>query len=128
MMNSQFISETQFQSLIFDFEKVSNWKFSGSRPVVLEFYADWCVPCQIMSPILEQLSEDYKGRVAFYKIDVDQAPRLTKHFGIQSIPTFMFIDQSGQPYLHPGALTLPILKDIIEKELLNESENEVVTL
>ncbi len=68
----------------------------AERPVLVDFYADWCGPCKIIGPIVEDLASDYEGRVDVRKVDVDDNSNLTTHFGIRGIPTLMLF-KNGEP-------------------------------
>ena len=64
-------------------------KTLNSGIVLIDFFAEWCGPCHVLSPVLEELSKKYEGRVGFYKLDVDQAPPIAARYQIMSIPTVM---------------------------------------
>lgn len=66
-----------------------------SLPVVINFSATWCRPCQMLKPIMEELEEHYKGRVDFRNIDIDQHSELAQQMGVQSVPTLLFITPDG---------------------------------
>ena len=87
-------------------------------PVLVDFYADWCGPCKMVAPILEELSKEYAGKIYIYKVDVDKEPELAKAFGIQSIPTLWFVPMKGEPQVSMGALSKEQLKGYIDKVLL----------
>ncbi len=93
-----------FKSKIFDFENNREWKYNGSRPAVIDFYADWCAPCKMVAPILEELAKEYQGKVDIYKINTEQERELASIFGIQSIPSLLFIPIEGMPQMAMGAL------------------------
>ena len=82
----------------------AEWKFTGAIPAVIDFYADWCGPCRMVSPILEQLSKEYDGRVNIYKINTEEQKELASMFGISSIPSILFIPVDGKPQMAAGAL------------------------
>ncbi len=114
----QKIDTETFKTRVFDFEKNTEWKFSGDKPCIVDFYADWCGPCRMVSPVLQELSEKYAGKLDVYKVDTDAEQSLAAAFGIQSIPSMLFVPMSGKPQMAMGALP----KDIIEKaigEVLN---------
>ena len=67
------------------------WKFEGERPVLVDFYADWCGPCKSLAPVLEQLSEEYEGKVDIYKIDTEAEQELAAAFGVRSIPAIVIL-------------------------------------
>ncbi|MBD3392822.1 MAG: thioredoxin [Chitinivibrionales bacterium] len=82
----------------------AEWKYKGDVPAVIDFYADWCGPCKMVSPVLEQLSEEYEGRINFYKIDTEDQQQLASMFGITGIPSILFIPLEGKPAMSAGAL------------------------
>lgn len=93
-----------FKEKIFDYTNGGDWKFVGERPAIIDFYADWCGPCKVVAPILEQLSEEYKGKVDIYKVDTEAQKELAAMFQIRSIPSILFIPKDGQPQMAAGAL------------------------
>src|SRR6476661_3010863 len=112
------LSAQDFKDKIFNYETEQDWKFKGDKPAVIDFYADWCGPCRSIAPALEELSEQYKDQLVIYKIDTDKEMELSSLFGIQSIPTLLFIPVNGQPMLQKGALPKNVLQQIIEERLL----------
>ena len=119
------LSAQDFKDKVFNYETEQEWKFKGDKPAVIDFYADWCGPCRSIAPALEELSEQYKDQLVIYKIDTDKEMELSSLFGIQSIPTLLFIPVNGQPMLQKGALPKNILQQVIEERLLQkESETK----
>ncbi len=118
------LSTQHFKDSIFDYEKEKDWKFKGSLPVIIDFYADWCGPCKMVAPILEELSEEFKDKLLIYKVDTEQETELSAVFGIQSIPTFLFIPTDGDPMMQRGALPKNVFKQIIEEHLVKGSIKE----
>lgn len=105
-----------FERRIASFESIKGeWKFLGSRPAVIDFYASWCGPCKALAPVLEQLSEQFAGKVDIYKVDIDSEQQLAREFEIRSIPTLIFIPQSGQPIRIMGLKSKSELESIISK-------------
>lgn len=100
----QFLSKQEFLDKIFDFENKTEWEFSGNRPVVIDFYADWCGPCKVLSPVMEALSKEYDGKIDIYKIDTEQETELAAAFGIRSIPSVLFIPLNDKPRMSVGAM------------------------
>lgn len=92
-----------FKTKVFDFEANKEWKFTGERPCIVDFYADWCGPCKMLAPALAELSVKYAGKLDIYKVNTDEEQRLSALFGIQSIPTLLLIPVTGQPQLVRGA-------------------------
>lgn len=107
-----------FKEKIFDYEKEQEWKFNGELPAIIDFYADWCGPCKMVAPVLEELSAEYDGKIHIYKVDTEAEPELSALFGIQSIPTFLFIPKEGQPMMQPGAFPKKVFKQVIDEKLL----------
>lgn len=91
-----------FKAKIFDFEKNKEWKFTGTRPAIIDFYADWCGPCRALAPVLEEISKEFAGRVDVYKVDTDKSPELAALFQVRSIPTVLFVPMQGEPGLANG--------------------------
>src|SRR5207253_2125221 len=89
------LSAQEFKDRVFDYEKEQEWKYKGELPAIVDFYADWCGPCRAVAPALEELSDEYEGKLVIYKIDTDKEMELSALFGIQSIPTILFIPMEG---------------------------------
>jgi thioredoxin 1 len=113
-----------FKDKVFNYETGQEWKFQGDRAAVIDFYADWCGPCKSIAPILEELSEHYKDQLVIYKIDTDKEIELSSLFGIQSIPTLLFIPLNGNPMIQKGALPKNVLQQIIEERLLQNASQQ----
>lgn len=94
------------------------WKFLGDKPALIDFYAPWCGPCKMLSPVLDELSDEYEGKVDIYKVNVDDEEELSAAFGIRSVPTLIFVPMNGVPQMSAGALQKPQLKEAIERILL----------
>lgn len=110
-------SET-FRNEVFDYTTEREWNFKGKLPAIIDFYADWCGPCKMVTPILEELSNEYKDKLIIYKVDTEQERELSSVFGIRSIPSILFIPVEGQPMMQAGAPPKSVLKNIIEGELI----------
>ena len=100
----EFLNEESFKTKVFNYEKNKDWKFEGEKPCMIDFYADWCGPCKMVAPILDELQEEYKGEINIYKIDTEAERNLAGMFGIQSIPSLLFVPMEGQPQMAVGAL------------------------
>ncbi len=96
------LTTAEFKSKIFDFSTQKEWKYKGTLPCVVDFYATWCGPCKRLAPIMDELSETYKGKINFYKVDVDQNRELAAAFGISSIPQVLYVPVEGLPMLKVG--------------------------
>ena len=102
-----------FRTKVFDFEGNKDWKYAGEVPCIIDFYADWCGPCKTVAPILEELSNEYAGKINVYKVDTEDQQDLAAMFGIRSIPTLLFVPQNGKPQMAMGALPKQAFKDAI---------------
>ncbi|WP_299579206.1 thioredoxin domain-containing protein [uncultured Sunxiuqinia sp.] len=97
------ISKDEFLKQVWNYEESpEEWKFLGEKPVIIDFYADWCGPCRIASPILEEVSNEFAGKVKVYKVDTQKERELAGVFGIQSIPAFLYIPVEGKPVMMAG--------------------------
>lgn len=100
----EFLTKQTFLEKVFNYETKEKWEFQGELPAVIDFYADWCGPCKMISPIFEELAEEYKGKVNIYKIDTEAEQELAAVFAIRSIPSVLFIPKDGQPQMAIGAM------------------------
>lgn len=117
-MNTVKLTAQLFQDEIFDYTKDKEWKYKGSKPAIIDFYADWCGPCQMVAPVLEELAAEYKENLIIYKVDTEVEQELSALFGIRSIPSLLFIPLDKQPMMQAGALPKPALKKVIEEGLM----------
>ncbi len=118
---STHLNTQEFKEKVFNYDTNSEWKFSGPRPAVIDFWAPWCGPCRVVGPVLDELSKEYEGKIDVYKVNVDDEQEVASVFGIRSIPSMLFVPASGQPKMAVGALPKEALKEAIEKELLAPS-------
>lgn len=100
----EFLTLESFKEKIFDFETSKEWNFKGKLPAIIDFYADWCGPCKMIAPIMEELSKEYQGKVDIYKVDTEDQQELASMFGISSIPSVLFIPINDKPRMSVGAL------------------------
>lgn len=98
------LTKDTFLKKVFDYENNKEWKFSGELPAIVDFYADWCAPCRMVAPVLEELGKEYKGQIDIYKVDTEREQELASVFGIRSIPSILFIPKEGKPQMAMGAL------------------------
>ena len=110
-------SET-FKNKVFNYEANKEWKFAGELPAVVDFYADWCGPCKMVAPILEELANEYSGKISIYKVNTEEQRELASLFGIQSIPSLLFIPKEGQPQMAMGALPKDSFKKAFKSVLM----------
>jgi thioredoxin 1 len=98
------LTKETFLNKVFNYEKNKEWKFEGEKPCIIDFYADWCGPCKIVAPVLEELAKDFDGKINVFKVDTEEEQELASVFGIRSIPSFLFVPADGQPQMAMGAL------------------------
>lgn len=114
------LTRQTFIDKVFNFEAGTEWEFRGEKPAIIDFYADWCGPCKMVAPILEELSEEYASQVDIYKVDTDAEQELAGMFGIQSIPSMLFIPMGEKPQMAVGALPkdsiVQAMKDVLHVE------------
>jgi len=114
-----------FKEKVFDYEKnPDNWTFEGDLPCIVDFYADWCKPCKLIAPIMEELATEYEGKINVYKINTEQQRELSSVFGIRSIPAVLFIPMEGQPQMSTGALPKESFKQAIDEFLLGQKKDQ----
>ncbi|MCU0474453.1 MAG: thioredoxin [Bacteroidales bacterium] len=101
---TEHLTKETFKAKVFDYEKNKEWKFEGEKPCIIDFYADWCGPCKMVAPILEDLSKDFDGKMDVFKVNTEEEQELASVFGIRSIPSFLFVPLEGQPQMAMGAL------------------------
>ncbi len=114
------LTKETFQTKVFNYETNKEWKFEGEKPCIIDFYADWCGPCKMVAPILEELAVDFDGKLNVYKVDTEAEQELASVFGIRSIPSLLFVPSTGQPQMAMGALPKETLikafKDVLGVE------------
>ncbi len=117
---TEHLTKEKFLDKVFNYEKNTEWKFEGSKPCVIDFYADWCGPCKMVAPVLEELAKDYEGKLDIYKVNTEEELELAAAFGIRSIPSILFIPSEGQPQMALGALPketfIKAFKDVLGVE------------
>ncbi len=113
MAKVEFLNEETFKQKVFNYEENKEWKYEGDIPCMIDFYADWCQPCKMVAPILDELAEEYDGKIYIYKIDTEAERNLAGMFGIQSIPSLLFVPVEGQPQMAVGALPKETFKKAI---------------
>jgi thioredoxin len=119
-MSLEHLTKQTFLEKVFNYEENKEWKFEGKLPAIIDFYADWCGPCKMVTPLLEELSKEYEGKIDIYKIDTEAEQELATAFGIRSIPSLLFIPLTGQPQMAVGALPKDAMLNAISEILLKE--------
>ncbi len=107
------LTKETFKEKVFNWEVNKDWKYEGTRPCLIDFYADWCGPCKMVAPVLEELQKEYGESIVIYKINTEEQQELAGMFGIQSIPSLLFVPQDGQPQMAMGALPKPTFERAI---------------
>lgn len=113
------LTTAEFKKLVANYDaNPSEWKYLGDKPAIVDFWATWCPPCKVIAPILDDLAKEYQGQIYIYKVDVDKEPELASAFGIQSIPTLLFVPMKGDPKAEIGAIPRETFKDKIDNFML----------
>jgi len=112
------LTTADFKEKVFNYEKNKEWKYEGNLPAIIDFYADWCQPCKMVAPVLEELAGEYAGQIMIYKVNTEEEQELASVFGIQSIPTILFIPKEEQPQAAMGALPKQTFEKAIKDVLL----------
>ncbi|MHC1691370.1 MAG: thioredoxin [Bacteroidales bacterium] len=119
IMKAIHITKDEFIKKVANYESnPSEWKYLGDKPCIIDFYADWCGPCKMVAPILEDLATEYNDKIYVYKVDTEAEQELAGAFGIRSIPTLLFCPMNGAPQMAQGALPKATFKEAIENVLL----------
>ncbi len=111
------LDASKFKKEIFDYDNNKEWKYKGNKPAIIDFYADWCRPCKMIAPVLENLQKEYKGEIQIYKVNTQYERELASVFGISGIPALLFIPLDGEPTMSTGALPKTTLEKYIEQYL-----------
>ena len=110
------LTKESFKTKVFDYETKAKWEYEGEKPCIIDFYADWCGPCKMLSPIIEEVSKEYNGKVDIYKVNTDNEQELAGLFGITSIPSILFVPMLKEPTITTG---------VIPKESFNKAIKEL---
>ena len=116
--NVVYLTTQEFKEKVFNYDENKEWKYSGELPAIIDFYADWCGPCKMVAPILQEIAKDYAGKLIVYKVDTESEQELAAVFGISSIPTLLFVPMTGQPQAAMGALPRQSFDKAIQDILL----------
>jgi len=114
---TQNLTKQDFLSKVFDYEKQQEWKYQGDLPAIIDFYADWCGPCKMVAPVLEELSKEYEGKIHIYKVNTEHEQELAGAFGIRSIPSMLFIPMNDKPQMAVGALPKQSIEEAMQDVL-----------
>ena len=117
-----YLTKAEFLKKVANYEQnPDKWVYLGDKPCIIDFYADWCGPCKMIAPILEELAQEYDGQIYIYKVDTEAEQELAADFGIRSIPTLLFCPLNESPQMAQGALPKDVLKKAIDEVLLKKS-------
>ncbi len=115
------LTTAAFREKVYDYNaSPKEFQYKGTLPAIVDFYADWCRPCRMLGPILEEVATAYQGKIKVYKVNIDKEPELAQVFGVQSIPLMLFIPASGQPAVQPGLLQKEQLDQVVKEFLLKK--------
>lgn len=116
------LTNETFKEKVFDYTQGQEWSYKGDTPAIIDFYADWCGPCKMVAPVLEELDQEYGDKLTIYKVDTEAQQELAAVFGIRSIPSLLFIPLGEQPQMAMGALPKPNMEQVIKEVLKIEKD------
>ena len=114
----QQLTSDVFRKVIYNYDANTEWKYEGTMPVIIDFYADWCPPCRQLSPLVEEIAKEYQGKIIVYKVDTDKERSLAQSLGITSLPTLLYIPAKGKPQVTLGYIPKDTIVKTIEQVLL----------
>lgn len=115
-----YLTDESFKENVFNYEKNKEWKYEGTKPAIIDFYADWCAPCRELSPMIEELAKEYGDKIVVYKVDTEKEKKLTQTLGISALPTLLFIPVTGKPQVRMGLVPKTSLAQAIDEILLTK--------
>ncbi len=125
MAEVQHLTVETFKEKVFNWETNKEWKYEGNVPAIIDFWAEWCNPCKMVAPVLEELQKEYGDKIQVYKVNTEEQPLLAQLFGIRNIPSLLFVPVEGQPQMAVGALPKDVLKQAIADVLKVEAPANV---
>lgn len=124
-MKTKQLTKEEFETLVSASDMgAEEWHFLGKRPCIVDFYAEWCGPCKMLSPVLEELAAYYGDKIDVYKVNTEKEQALSTRFRVRTIPTLMFCPMQERPRFKLGAMSLGHLKEAVDRELLT-SEKQI---
>jgi len=122
-MGTIHLTKAEFLAKVMNFEQnPTEWKYLGDKPCIIDFYANWCGPCKMIAPILEDLAKEYDGQIYIYKVNTEDEQELAAAFGIRSIPSVLFCPMTGSPQMAQGAMPKDSFKKAIDEVLLDKKK------
>lgn len=112
------LTNDNFKKNIYNYDLSKEWKYAGTLPVIIDFYADWCPPCRQLSPLVEEIAKEYQGKILVYKVNTDQEKLLAQNLGITNLPTLLYIPTKGMPQASMGWVPKETLVKTIKEVLL----------
>lgn len=120
-MGTIHLTKEDFLEKVVDYiNNPTEWKYLGDKPAIIDFYADWCGPCKMIAPVLEELAAEYGDQIYIYKVNTEREQELAAAFGIRSIPSLLFVPMDEAPQMAQGALPKHAFKEAIESVLLKK--------
>jgi thioredoxin len=113
------LTNDAFKEMVFNYDENKEWKYEGTKPAIIDFYADWCAPCRQLSPLVDEIAKEYEGKIVVYKVDTEKEKALAQSLGITGLPTLLFIPLEGKPQMSMGA---------VPKENLVKAINEILLI
>jgi len=114
------LTNESFRKLVFNYEASKEWKYEGDKPAIIDFYADWCPPCRELSPLVEEIANEYKGKIVVYKVNTDKEKELAQSIGISNLPTLLYIPATGNPQVTIGYIPKETIIKKISEVLLTK--------
>jgi thioredoxin len=115
----EMLTKETFIKKVWDYKTNPNeYKYLGDKPCIIDFYADWCRPCRMIAPFLDEFCKTYDGKIYVYKVNTDQQKELQALFNASSIPMVIFFPMKGKPTATKGALPKEQYEQLIKELLL----------
>jgi len=114
-----YLTGDMFRKAIWDYQKdPKTFSYVGKLPCIVDFYADWCRPCKMVAPIMEDLAKEYKGKIIIYKVNTDAEKELASLFNVRSIPSILMVPKTGKPSmtvgLYPKESYVQSIRDVLK--------------